>query len=105
MRSRTHPISQPKREDKLIDAAAFVLIRLRAVELERQVNIALHVERWYEVEGLEDKSDAATAQQRQVCIPESTDIGVTQPNLPGRRRVEPGHDMHQRRLARATRAH
>ena len=85
--------------------ARSVAARPAAVELERQQHVAAHVEGRHEVERLEHEPDAATAQHRERRVGELGDVGVAEPRAAGGRRVEAGHDVHERRLARARRAH
>ena len=59
----------------------------------------------HQVEGLEDEPDAVAAQHGELLVVERGEVGVADEHLAGRERVEPGQAVHQRRLARARRAH
>jgi hypothetical protein len=54
---------------------------------------------------LEDEADVLTAELRQLRVVELAERGSGNRHAAGRRAVEPGEDMHERRLTGAGRAH
>jgi hypothetical protein len=58
-----------------------------------------------QVEGLEDEADLVPAQPGEPGVVEPADVLAAHERLPGRRPVEAGHAVHERRLARARRTH
>src|SRR3954470_15266490 len=74
-------------------------------QLHRQQDVVLRVEHRQQVEGLEDEADPLAAQRGQLLVAQGGQLGVAQPDLPGAGGVQAGEAVHQRRLARARRAH
>ena len=72
---------------------------------QRQDDVLARRQRRDEVEGLEHEADALAAELRQRRVGQGADGGVAEPDLPGRRGVERGHEVHERRLAGPGRAH
>ena len=81
------------------------LVRLLAGDRQRQPDVLLCAEHGEEVEELEDEADVLAPQLRQVVVAERRHLGAVNGHRAGRRLVEPREDVHQRRLARARRAH
>jgi hypothetical protein len=96
---------QLQRHHEVVDPLLLGARGLVAVELERQLDVAQHVQRGHEVEGLEHEADPAPAQQRQLRIRQFGDLTIAEPDTPGGRAVESGHDVHEGGLARTARAH
>ena len=105
VRAVAQPVGEPEGLDEPVDAGALERRRPAAVEVERQQDVADRVERRHEVERLEDEPDAAAAQDRELEVGEAGDVGVADPRAAGGRGIQPGHDVHERRLARPGRAH
>ena len=80
-------------------------VRLAAGELERQRDVLGRREHRQQVEELKDEPDVVTAQLGQLRVVERRDLDAGDRDLARRRPVQPGEDVHQRRLARARRAH
>src|SRR5690606_16310014 len=78
---------------------------LGARELEGQQDVLLGREHRQQVEGLEDETDALTTQERQRVVTEARERGLAEVHGPARRGVEAREQVHERRLARARRAH
>ena len=74
-------------------------------ELERQHDVLGRREHREQVEELEDEADVVAAQHRQLRVVEAADVDAGDRDLARGRLVEAGEDVHQRRLARARRAH
>ncbi len=80
-------------------------IGLAAGEAGGQRDVLGRGERRDEVERLEDEADAVAAQLRELAVVELRDVGVADEHGARGEVVEPGDAVHQRRLARARRAH
>ena len=80
-------------------------IRLAAGELERQHDVLGGREHREQVEELEDEADVVAAELRELRVVEAADVDAGDGDVTRRRLVEPGEDVHQRRLAGARRAH
>ena len=91
--------------DEPVDAGALERGGTPAVEIEGQEDVRHRVERRHEVERLEDEADASPAKHREVEVAEARDLGVADPRPSAGGGVEARHDVHERRLARARRAH
>ena len=91
--TRSHQIREERR------------IRLLARDRERQQDVLLGGEHRQQIEELEHETDVATAQQRHVAVRERADVLAGDRDRPRCRLVERGEQVHQRRLARARRAH
>ena len=76
----------------------------RAGDLERHAHVLPRGERRQQVEELEDEADALAAEPREIVFRHRRDVGAVDDDAPGRRRVEPGEQPEQRRLAAARRA-
>ncbi len=81
------------------------LVRLLARDREREEDVLLRGEHRQEVEELEDEADVLAPELRQVVVAERRDLGSGDRHGAARRLVEPGEGVHERRLARAGRAH
>ena len=81
------------------------LLRLLAGNRQRQEDVLLRRQHREQVEELEDEADVLTAQLRDLGVAEAAELCARDPDRSGGRAVERGHDVHQRRLARARRAH
>ena len=93
---------QPHGLDDVVEPGG---VGLAAGEARRERDVLRRRERRDEVERLEDEPDAVAAQLRQLAVVELRDVGVTDEHGARRQVVEPGDAVHQRRLARARRAH
>ena len=80
-------------------------IRLLARDREWQHDVLFGGEHRQQVEELEDKADVLPAQARQLAVVERGDLGAGDLDRALGRLVEPGEDVHERRLAGARRAH
>ena len=80
-------------------------IGLAAGDRERQLDVLLRRQHRQQVEELEDEADLVAAQPRQLLVVEPDDLGSVDRDRARRRRVEPGEDVHERRLPGAGRAH
>ena len=80
-------------------------VRLEAGEREREHDVLCRREHREQVEELEDEADVLAPQQRQVVVAELGDVLAADRHAARGRAVEPGEDVHQRRLAGARRAH
>src|SRR6185436_15679409 len=58
-----------------------------------------------EVVGLEDEADAVAAQLRELALAQALERDAVDGGAAGGRLVEPGHNVHEGRLAGARRAH
>ena len=76
-----------------------------AGESGREGDVLGRRERRHEVERLEDEADPIAAQLGELLVVELGDVGVADQHGARREVVEPGDAVHQRRLARARRAH
>ena len=77
----------------------------RAGQLQRQLDVLLGAEHGQQVEELEDEADAVAAQPRQLGVAHRRDLRAVDLTVPAVGRVEPREQVHERRLARARRAH
>jgi hypothetical protein len=80
-------------------------VGLAAGELERQRDVLGRREHREQVEELEDEPDVVAAQLRQRRVVEIADVDAGDRHLARSGLVEAGEDVHERRLARARRAH
>ena len=101
-RAVAEAVGEPDLGDELLVP---VRLRLAAGDLHRQEDVLLRREHRQEVEELEDEADVVAAQRRQPGVVEAGDLGVADPHLPAVGVVQPGEDVHERRLARARRPH
>ena len=91
MRAVVQARSEPEPLDEAVDAGALDRARAPAVELERQQDVAERIQGRHEIEGLKDEPDATAAQDRQLEVAETRDVGVADPGaaLAGARRAPP----------------
>ena len=73
---------RPRRLDEPVDACPLERCGPAPVEVERQQDVAEGVEGGHQVERLEDESDTAAAQDRQLEVGEPGDVGVADPGRP-----------------------
>ena len=100
------PVLEPVRQaDGADDPVEPALVGLPTRQHQRQRDVLDGVERRHEVERLEDEADAVPAQLRQLPLAEAGEVDVADVGRAGGQLVEAGHAVHQRRLARAGRAH
>src|SRR5919197_1327489 len=95
-------LGQPDLGDQLVVPA---WLGLAAGDLERQEDVLLRREHRQQVEELEDEADVIAPQRGQPGVVEAGHLGIADPHLPTVGLVEAGEDVHERRLARARRAH
>src|SRR3954454_6375890 len=95
-------VAQADGVDELVEP---LRVRPLAGDRQRQHDVLARVEDRQEVERLEDEADALAAQLGEPAVVERGDLDAVQDDRPGGRAVEAGEDVHQRRLARAGRAH
>ena len=81
------------------------LVGLAAGDRERQHQVLLGGEDRQQVEELEDEAELVAAQLGQLAVVEAGDLDPVELDRAGGRLVEPGEDVHQRRLAGAGGAH
>ena len=105
MRSVPEPVPEAQHVDEPVDAGAFAGGGPTPVEVEGEEDVRLHVEGGHEVERLEHEADPAAAQDRQLAVAERGDVGVAEPHATRGGRIQSGHDVHERRLARPRRPH
>ena len=96
------PVAQPDGVDQLVDP---LLVGLAAGDRQRQQDVLLRGEDRQQVERLEDEADLVAAQLGQRLVVERRELVAVDLDGPRRRAVEPGEDVHQRRLAGARRPH
>jgi hypothetical protein len=77
------------------------LVGLAAAEQQRQQDVLLGGQRRHQVERLEDEAQALPAQQGELLVGQFRDQRVADASVAPADRVEPGHAVQQRRLARA----
>src|SRR5690606_36799121 len=99
------PLAQAEGVDERADPGLLSDIGLAAVKFERQPNVAHHIERGHEVEGLKYEADASLAQLVERAVAVALDFVVADPYLAVARGVEARHDVHQGRFARARGPH
>jgi hypothetical protein len=95
-------IADPNRLDEPVEPRA---IGLAPGDRERQQDVLFGVEHRQQVERLEDEADLVATQVRQPLVVEVREVDAVEQDGAGRRPIEPGEDVHQRRLARAGRTH
>ena len=89
----------------MISSSNHAVVDLLAGDRERQLHVLLGVQHREQVVELEDEADVLAAQLRQLVVVHPGDLLAGDRDRSARRLVEPGEDVHQRRLARARRAH
>ena len=82
-----------------------VAVGLAPGEGERQQDVLLRVEHRHEVEALEDEAEPVAPQARQRAVVEARELGAVDRDGAGRRAVQAGEQVHERRLARARGPH
>ncbi len=82
-----------------------LLVRLAPGDGERQHDVLLRREHRQQVEELEDEPEPVAAQLGEVGVVEGAEVGAGQHHRARGRAIEAGEDVHERRLARARRAH
>ena len=70
-------------------------------DVDGQGDVLLGGQRGHEVEGLEHEAQPVAAQRRDFLVGQPGQVGVADAGVAGRRGVEAGHAVHQRRLAGA----
>ena len=91
--------------DALGEAVEPPCLGLLAGDREREQHVLLSRQHREQVEELEDEADVLAPQFRQIVVAELRDLRAGDRDVAGGRLVEPGEDVHQRRLARAGRPH
>jgi hypothetical protein len=76
-----------------------------AGDVHRQRDVLERRQRRQQVEGLEDEADLVPAQRREPLVVQTAECGVADDGITAAERVETGHAVHERRLARPGRAH
>ena len=76
-----------------------------ADEQQRQLDVLDRGQRRQQVEELEHEADLAAAQARELGLAQLVDALAVEPDLAGRRAIEAGEEVEQRRLAAPARAH
>src|SRR4051812_19419671 len=92
----------PDRLEQLLEPFAGGLL---AGDRERQEDVFLPAPHREQGEEMEDETDVIAAQPGQLLVVHTGDLDAGDRDTPLARPVEPGEDVHQRRLARARRAH
>src|SRR5487761_2096617 len=87
-----------------LDALAALGARQRR-QLQRQLDVAERRQHRHQVVELEDESDVHRAPQREIGVREARDVDAADADLPGRRLVDAGDEVQQRRLARSRGPH
>jgi hypothetical protein len=80
-------------------------VRLATRQLQRQRDVLGRRQHGQQVEELEDEADVVAPQLRELAVVQAADVDAGDGDLARRGLVEAGEDVHQRRLARARRAH
>ena len=88
-----------------ISSSTHACVRRAAGQLEREEDVLLGGQHRQQVEELKDEADVLAAQLGELAVAERGDRGPVDPHLARGRPVQPGQEMHERRLARARRAH
>jgi hypothetical protein len=97
---------EPVRDAQLLHQVAEpVAVGLGPGQVSGQGDVLGRGQRRDQVEGLEDEADLVPAQPGEPGVVEPADVLAAHERLPRRRPVQPGHAVHERRLARARRAH
>ena len=96
------PVADPDRGDQAVEQR---LVGVAAGELQRQEDVLARVEDRQQVEELEDEADVVAAQLGELAVVEPGEVDAVDHDRARGRAVEAGEDVHQRRLARARRAH
>ncbi len=94
--------ARPTDVDQPVEAA---LVGVAAGELQRQEDVLARVEHRQQVEELEDEADLVAAQLGELGVVERPEVDAVDDDGPRGRAVEAREAVHQRRLARARRAH
>src|SRR5690606_24729626 len=101
-RAVREPVGEPDRGDDPLEVGAD---DGAARDVEREGEVLERGGRGHEVEGLEDEADLGAARLREPALGERGDLGPGEDDAAGGRGVEAGKAVHERRLARAGRAH
>ena len=101
-RAVPQPVAQADGADHAVEPRR---VGLPAGEVERQRDVLQRGERRDQVEGLEDEADLVAPELGQLLVVSVGEVGAADVHLAGGERVEAGHAVHQRGLARARRAH
>src|SRR5919106_711555 len=96
------PVGEADVGEQFVDPPS---LGLASRELEREEDVLLCGQHRQQVEELEHEADVATAELRELSVAELRDRRAVDPDLARGRPVETGKNMHERRLARARRAH
>ncbi len=96
---------RPERPVFASSSSSHALSGLLAGDREREEDVLLRGQHRQQVEELEDEADVLAAELRELVVAERRDLGAGDRHGAGRRLVEPREDVHERRLARAGRAH
>ena len=96
------PVAQADRVDQLVEP---LLVGVAAGERQRQDDVLRGGQDRDEVERLEDEAQAVAPQPRQALVVEAGQLLPVDHDGARRRLVEPGEQVHQRRLPGARRAH
>ena len=81
------------------------LVDVAAGKTKRQRDVLGGRERRQQVVGLEDEADAIAPELREPALAQALERDAVDGDAARGRPVEPGHDVHERRLAGARRAH
>ena len=100
------PVLQPVGDAQLLHQVAEpVLVNLVTRQGRGQGDVLGRGQRRNQVEGLEHEADAVPPQPGQPAVVQLPDVLAVHERLPGGRPVQARHAVHERRLARARRAH
>ena len=97
--------SRGRRPTVSITRSSQPAVGLPAGQVDRQGDVLGRRQHRQQVEGLEDEPEAVAPQPGQLLVGQGGEVDVAHQDAPARQRVEPGHAVHEGRLARARRAH
>ena len=95
-------VSEAHPADQLIDPR---LLGRAARQAERQEDVLLGRQHRQQIEELKDEADVPAPQFGELGVAERADLRAVDPRLAAAGPIEPGEQVHQRRLARARRPH
>jgi len=99
------PVEQAEALEQPVDARADLARDGTPGELKGQDDVLTRRQGRDEVEGLEDEPHVVAPDQRPLGVGERVERVAGEPDLPARRVVEPGGDIHERRLPGPRRTH
>src|SRR3954454_8553684 len=101
-RAVRQPVAQAHGVDQLVEPGTF---GLAPGQRERQRDVLLGAQHRHEVEGLEDEAEPVAPQPREALVVERAELLAVDDHGARGRPVEPGQQVHQRRLAGARGTH